>query len=99
MSSKSKSSGSRSSSRTSKRKILLSKIVEHELVPHAEIVPKEEAKKILKEINATPWQIPWIRASDPLVRIIGAKPGDIIRIVRKSPTAGEVVVYRIVVPG
>ena len=92
----SKSSRSKSGK---KEKILLSKIAEHELVPHAEIVPKDEAKRILKQMNAAPWQIPWIRASDPLVRIIGAKPGDVIKIVRKSPTAGEVVVYRIVVPG
>ncbi len=82
-----------------KEKTLLARIMEHELVPKAEIVPKEEAKKILKQLNAAPWQLPWIRASDPLVRIIGAKPGDVIRIIRKSPTAGEVVVYRFVVPG
>ncbi|NPB01093.1 MAG: DNA-directed RNA polymerase subunit H [Crenarchaeota archaeon] len=93
------SSKSSRSKASKKEKILLSKIAEHELVPHAEIVPKEEAKRILKQMNAAPWQIPWIRASDPLVRIIGAKPGDVIKIVRKSPTAGEVVVYRIVVPG
>ncbi len=82
-----------------KERNLLARIVEHELVPKAEIVPKEEAKKILKQLNAAPWQLPWIRASDPLVRIIGAKPGDVIKIIRKSPTAGEVVVYRFVVPG
>ncbi|NPA22976.1 MAG: DNA-directed RNA polymerase subunit H [Crenarchaeota archaeon] len=94
------SRSSRSKSKSSKKeKLLLSKIAEHELVPRAEIVPKDEAKRILKQMNAAPWQIPWIRASDPLVRIIGAKPGDVIRIIRDSPTAGKVIVYRIVVPG
>ncbi len=93
---------SRSSGRSRgkrKEELLLAKVLEHELVPRAEIVSKEEAKKILKQLNAAPWQLPWIRASDPLARAIGAKPGDVVKIVRRSPTAGEHVTYRFVVPG
>ena len=82
-----------------KEKELLARVIEHELVPKAEVIPREEAKKLLKKLNAAPWQLPWIRASDPLVRALGAKPGDVIKIIRKSPTAGEVEVYRFVVPG
>lgn len=74
-------------------------ILEHELIPKAEIVPKEEVKKILKQLNAMPWQLPWIRASDPLARSLGAKPGNVIKIYRKSVTAGEIIVYRYVIPG
>ena len=74
-------------------------IFKHELVPKHEIVPIEEAVKILKRLGVRPEELPWIRASDPAVRAIGGKPGDIIRIIRKSPTAGEVVVYRYVIPG
>ncbi|MDH5461481.1 MAG: DNA-directed RNA polymerase subunit H, partial [Candidatus Bathyarchaeota archaeon] len=40
-----------------------------------------------------------IKASDPAVIAIGAKSGDIVRIVRKSPTAGEYIAYRYVVEG
>jgi DNA-directed RNA polymerase subunit H len=72
-------------------------ILEHELVPKHEVVPPEEAAKILRELGVRPEQLPWIRATDPVVRRIGAKPGDIIRIYRKSPTAGEIIVYRYVV--
>lgn len=72
-------------------------VLEHELVPKHEIVPPEEAVRILKELGVQPWQLPWISAEDPVVKAIGAKPGDIIRIIRKSPTAGVSIAYRYVV--
>ncbi len=72
-------------------------ILEHELVPKHEVVPPEEAVRILRELGVSPPQLPWIRVTDPVVQAIGAKPGDIVRIYRKSPTSGEVVVYRYVV--
>jgi len=81
------------------RKDLSSMILQHELVPKHEVVPVEEAAEILRKLGVKPEQLPWIRASDPVARAIGAKPGDIVKIVRRSPTAGEIVVYRYVVPG
>ncbi len=81
------------------KKLPLKKILEHELVPKHEIVKPEEAIEILKKFGVRPEQLPWIRASDPVARAIGAKPGDIVKIIRKSPTGGEIVVYRFVVPG
>ncbi|MEZ0289735.1 MAG: DNA-directed RNA polymerase subunit H [Sulfolobales archaeon] len=89
-------SESRASKSSKKREF---DIFKHELVPKHEIVPVEEAIKILRELGVRPEQLPWIRASDPAVRAIGGKPGDIIRIIRKSPTAGEIVVYRYVIAG
>jgi len=73
-------------------------ILEHELVPKHEIVSPEEARKLLKELGIEPWQLPWISLNDPVIRAIGAKPGDIVRIIRKSPTAGVSIAYRYVVP-
>jgi DNA-directed RNA polymerase subunit H len=74
-------------------------ILEHELVPKHEILSIEEVVKLLKELGIRPEQLPWIRASDPVARELGAKPGDIIRIIRKSQTAGESIAYRFVISG
>ncbi len=72
---------------------------EHKLVPKHERVPLPEATEILKELGLDPTQLPQIRASDPVVKAIGAKPGELVRIIRESETAGKTVVYRIVVVG
>ncbi len=75
------------------------KILEHELVPKHVLLTKEEALKVLRELGVRPEQLPWIRASDPIARLLGAKPGDIIRVERRSATAGVSVAYRFVVVG
>lgn len=72
-------------------------ILEHELVPRHEVLKPEEAEEVLRKLGVKPTQIPWISIDDPVVRAIGAKPGDIVRIIRKSPTAGESIAYRYVV--
>ncbi|PUA32886.1 MAG: DNA-directed RNA polymerase subunit H [Zestosphaera tikiterensis] len=74
-------------------------VIEHELVPKHEVLSPEEAIKVLKELGVRPDQLPYLRASDPVAVAIGAKPGDIVRITRKSPTAGKIVVYRFVIAG
>ncbi|RLF15635.1 MAG: DNA-directed RNA polymerase subunit H [Thermoprotei archaeon] len=74
-------------------------IFDHVLVPKHILLTKEEAKKVLKELGVQPWQLPWIRASDPAAKALGAKPGDIIKIIRKSKLAGYSIAYRYVVPG
>jgi DNA-directed RNA polymerase subunit H len=72
-------------------------IFEHKLVPKHEILTLEEKEQILAQYRVKPYQLPQIKASDPAVKAIGAKPGDILRIIRKSPTAGEHTAYRYVV--
>jgi len=74
-------------------------VIEHELVPKHEVLSPEEAIKVLKELGVRPDQLPYLRASDPVAVAIGAKPGDIVKITRKSPTAGKIVVYRFVIAG
>lgn len=72
-------------------------ILEHELVPKHEILPKKEKDELLKSLGITKDKLPKIFISDPVVNTLQAKPGDVIKITRKSPTAGESVYYRVVV--
>jgi len=72
-------------------------ILKHDLVPHHSILSKKEAKKILEAYNIKKDQLPKILVTDPVARAIGARVGDIIKIIRKSPTAGESVAYRLVI--
>ncbi len=74
-------------------------ILEHELVPKHVLLSEEERKEVLKEYRATLKQLPRMLASDPVAKLLGAKPGDVVKIIRKSPTAGENVYYRVVVKG
>jgi DNA-directed RNA polymerase subunit H len=77
-----------------KEKIL---IPDHIYVPRHEIMNKEEAEKILEKYHTKPTEMPLIYVSDPAIRGLGVKPGDMIKITRKSPTAGESLYYRYVV--
>jgi len=72
-------------------------IFKSELVPKHEILTKEEEEELLKKYKITKKQLPKILSTDPAVKAIGAKKGDIIKITRKSQTAGETYYYRVVV--
>lgn len=65
----------------------------------AKVLTREEVKELIKQLGISLRLLPWIRASDPLAKALGAKPGDVIKIIRKSQVAGRATVYRVVVPG
>ena len=71
-------------------------ILKHKLVPDHTILSKTEMNKVLKQLNIHQEQLPKIKSDDPVVKDIGAKPGDILKITRKSHTAGKFVTYRLV---
>lgn len=72
-------------------------IQSHILVPkHIKLKP-EETQKVLEEFNISIKQLPQISNKDAMVKLLGAKPGEVIKIIRKSPTAGEFAFYRVVV--
>ena len=71
-------------------------ILQHNLVPEHVILDDEEIDKVLKELNINEDQLPKILTTDPVVKAIGAKEGDVLKITRDSETAGVFVSYRIV---
>lgn len=73
------------------------KVTDHVLVPKHSILSDEEKKQVLTDFNATEEQFPFLFGTDPVVREIGAKPGDMVKISRVSDTAGETTYYRFVV--
>jgi len=72
-------------------------ILKHELVPEHIILNDEERKQLLEKLKILPENLPKILSNDPVVKAINAKEGDIIKIIRKSPTAGLSIYYRLVV--
>jgi DNA-directed RNA polymerase subunit H len=75
------------------------RIVNHIYQPKHEILSKEEAEMVFKKYNSKPSQLPYIMSSDKGIQNLDAKPSDVIKITRKSSTAGESVYYRYVVEG
>lgn len=75
------------------------KVLDHEMVPRHEILTSQEKKEVLERFNIDKEKLPKVLDSGPAVKEVGAKAGDVIRIIRKSQTAGESVYYRVVVSG
>ncbi len=72
-------------------------LFQHKLVPKHEILTEEERTALLAKFRVQPYQLPQISSVDPCVKAIGAKPGDVLRVIRKSQTAGEHMAFRYVV--
>jgi DNA-directed RNA polymerase subunit H len=69
------------------------------LIPKHDLLTKEEVDQVRARFNSSPSQFPYIQSTDSIAKEIGAKPGDFVRITRRSETAGTSVYYRYVVEG
>ncbi len=75
---------------------MTSDIQSHFLVPKHEILDEGEATKVLMQYGVDRSKLPKIRKDDPALPE-GAKVGDVVKIMRKSQTAGDSLYYRAVV--
>lgn len=71
--------------------------LEHVLVPKHEFLPSSEhADFLVKHKIRSKDNLPLIRFhEDMIARIMGLMPGDIVKITRPSPSAGEYISYRL----
>ena len=70
---------------------------DHIDVPKHGLMTKKEAEEVLEKYHCKATDLPLIFVSDPAIIGIGVKPGDMIKITRKSATAGESFYYRYVI--
>lgn len=74
--------------------------MEHVLQPKFELLPRSEHAEFLRLNNIkSAANLPLIKFHEDIVaRILGLLPGDIVKIIRSSPSAGEYISYRICAP-
>ncbi|PIV69498.1 MAG: DNA-directed RNA polymerase subunit H [Euryarchaeota archaeon CG01_land_8_20_14_3_00_38_12] len=72
-------------------------VTKHKLVPEHVLLSDTESKDVLKKYNVNQNNLPKILVTDPCARMLGAKPGQIVKIIRRSQTAGSFTSYRVVV--
>lgn len=76
---------------------LLINITEHELVPQHILLTTEEKEELFARYKLKESQLMKMLVTDPVARYYGYKRGQVIKIIRKSDTAGRYVMHRLVV--
>lgn len=76
--------------------MVLNKLQDHHLVPKHELIPEEQKQEVLAQLGADLDRLPKVSRIDPMIEELGAKRGDLVRVVRNSPTAGKSIYFRVV---
>jgi len=69
-------------------------ISKHMLVPKHVKLSEKDKKELLEKYDITLRELPKILKKDPAIKDLNLKNGDVVKIIRKSQTAGEFVFYR-----
>ena len=75
---------------------LLYNVLDHAMVPPHRIISEDEKKELFKSYNITDEsQLPDINRFDPVARVLGCRPGNIVEIIRPSKTSISARYYRL----
>ncbi len=74
-----------------KKKLLIKK---HILIPKHIKLSEKEKKELFEKYGISLKELPKIKLDDPAIVSLKVKAGDVIKIIRQSPTAGESMFYR-----
>jgi len=74
-------------------------IIKHAFVPKHIKLKEEEKQELLQKYNVSDTQLPMIKRSDKAIQHLDPEIGEVIKIIRKSPTNVETEFYRVVVHG
>lgn len=79
-------------------------VLKHELVPEHHLIAEKDEELVLKKLKITKEQLPKIRKVDPVIATLETIHGEIgagrvIKILRKSATAGVSEAFRVVTEG
>jgi len=72
-------------------------ISKHEFVPKHVKLSDSDVEALLNKYNISKRQLPKILKNDPAIVHLDLKGGDVVKIIRKSATAGESTYYRVVI--
>ena len=72
-------------------------IEKHALVPKHSKLSDKQKEKLLQDYKVTEKDLPRILKDDMAIHGLDAKPGDVIKVIRSSMTAGETFFYRVVI--
>ncbi len=72
-------------------------ITDHEAVPDHRKLDEDEVEEVLEKFEIEQHDLPKIERTDAALKQMDVEVGDVIEIVRDSPTAGETTYYRTVI--
>lgn len=78
---------------------LLENIIENIYVPTHIVLSEEESARYKEEYRLKSTDIQRIFTTDPIAKYYNMKPGQLVKIIRPSLTAGEEIAFRLCVPG
>ena len=77
-----------------KKKIV---IKTHILIPKHIKLSEKEKKELFEKYHISLKELPKIKKDDQALFSLNVDAGDVVKIIRSSPTAGEAIFYRVVV--